>query len=136
MGLDVSIYRSDYDADINRFHGATRVCVVNVSGPFEPVEEAFLNKIGRIVEVIPAAILVDGPNVGGQSFKVLVPAEQDEHGEWQPIETNTDEYAGPSFGGTYASSSDSRWSRATGTYGAIPVHDRCESWANYEAVSR
>lgn len=41
------------------------------------------------------------------------------------------------FGGTYAASSDSRFSEITGgTYGAIPVHDRTETWKEYEILSR
>ena len=35
------------------------------------------------------------------------------------------------FGGNYAASSDSRWSRLIGDPGVVPIHDRSESWANY-----
>lgn len=49
---------------------------------------------------------------------------------------------GPMFGGSYAASSDSRFSRMiadlTGRpfYGAVPVHDRFETQAVYDALSR
>ena len=45
--------------------------------------------------------------------------------------------AGWMMGGNYAASCDSRFSKAVGgTYGAVPVHDRQESWEQYEALSR
>ena len=44
--------------------------------------------------------------------------------------------AGPMMGGTYAATSDSRFGKATGVYGAIPIHDRFESWELYERMSR
>ena len=44
--------------------------------------------------------------------------------------------AGWMFGGNYAASSDSRYHRLTfGMYGAVPVHDRQESWPQYEMLS-
>lgn len=45
------------------------------------------------------------------------------------------------FGGTYIADSDSRFNRAVEKilgarfYGAIPLHDRTESWEAYEALS-
>lgn len=40
-------------------------------------------------------------------------------------------------GGAYAASCDSRFSEMTGgMYGAVPVHDRTETWEEYEILSR
>ena len=40
-------------------------------------------------------------------------------------------------GGAFASSCDSRFGRIIGgMYGAVPVHDRTETWEEYEALSR
>lgn len=39
-------------------------------------------------------------------------------------------------GGAYAASSDSRFSEMVGIYGAVPVHDRTETWEEYELLSR
>jgi hypothetical protein len=49
---------------------------------------------------------------------------------------------GPMFGGNYAATSDSRFSRACekllghSFYGAVPIHDRYETPAQYEALSK
>ena len=45
--------------------------------------------------------------------------------------------AGWMMGGNYAATSDSRFSRMTGNYyEAIPIHDRQETWAEYDMLSR
>lgn len=110
MGLRVEIVRGRYDSELNVFHGRETVVVTNVEGPFEPTEKE------------PAALL--SSNAFGQP--ILVPAE----GPTQK------EAAGPMSGGTYAASVDSRFGKATGIYGAIPVHDRFEPWPLYEAMLR
>ena len=108
MGLHVSIYRDDYDSDHNVFYGKRRLTITNVEGPFEPTEDA------------PAALLTKHAG----NFIVI------------PDDGYTTA-AGPQMsGGTYASTSDSRWRRATGLYAAIPIHDRRETWAEYEQLSR
>lgn len=44
--------------------------------------------------------------------------------------------AGWMMGGNYAATSDSRFSALVdGQYGAIAIHDRQESWENYELLS-
>jgi hypothetical protein len=107
MGLHVSIYRSQHDSEANVFHGAKSVTVVNLPGPFEPTPEA------------PAARLWHTP----YGDPILVP------------DTYQPEKAGPMNGGTFAATSDSRWNSAVG-YRAIPVHDRFETWAQYEEMTR
>lgn len=108
MGLIVSIYRDDYDSDHNLFHGVRSVVVVNVPGPFEPTPER------------PAARLTR--NALGSV--VLVPDESPGEGLTPFM-----------FGGTFAASSDSRFRQEVGMYGAVPVHDRVESWDEYRALS-
>ena len=108
MGLIVEIYRSDYDSELNVFHGCKNITVTNVEGPFEPTQDR------------PAGKLVKHA------------------GNW--VIRPDDDYSealGPQMnGGTYGSTSDSRWSSATGLYAAIPIHDRRETWEDYERLSR
>lgn len=99
MGLHVSIYRSDYDCKLNVFYGKKGVTITNVEGPFKPSDE------------YPAAIIKDGYTAGS---KIIVPVDEVPDNVFQMM------------GGTYANSSDSRFSEATGTYNAIPIHDRRE----------
>lgn len=108
MGLLVSIYRSDYDSSANVFYGMEKICVVNIEGPFKPTDE------------MPAAVL-DTNSVGQ---KIIRPFGEVPSGYYQMA------------GGTFASSSDSRFSEAIGLYGAIPIHDRREAYATYEEMSR
>ena len=109
MGLIVSIYRDNYDSDLNAFRGFDKATVINVSGPFDPTPDA------------PAARLER--NARGSA--ILVP-------EAQPGEGLTSYM----FGGTYAATSDSRWREATGIYGAVPIHDRSETYELYNALSQ
>lgn len=112
MGLLVSIYRDDYDSEMNVFYGKTKLVLVNVEGPFEPSADA------------PAAKLVQGYG----KTAIIIPAENDFEG----VQMN---------GGTFASTSDSRFQRAVeGLVGvshfAVAIHDRRETWAQYEQFSR
>ena len=60
----------------------------------------------------------------------------------RPITDTPEGHTGWTFGGSYIATSDSRFSEAveeiTGQdfYGAIPLHDRTDTWANYERLSR
>lgn len=112
MGLRISIYRDDYDSKLNVFHGKRQVTLVNVSGPFEPTEDA------------PAAVLVAG-YVGKQA--IIIPADEYKDGAQM-------------FGGTFGSTSDSRFSEAVkelcGTsHFAVAIHDRRENWEQYKQFS-
>jgi len=111
MGLLVDIFRADYDSPLNAFHGLRRVTVTNLPGPFEPSDDA------------PAARLARGP--GGD--RIIVPDDDERYGPPR---------YGPMFGGTYAATSDSRYSQATGGRAALPVHDRYETPDQYEEMSR
>lgn len=107
MGLIVKIYRADYRSDMNRFDACKGLCIVNVEGPFSPDRK------------YPAARLV-------------------KHcGDWivQPVEEPGEGHTPYMDGGSYAATSDSRWTRKVG-YGAVPVHDSSATWAEYEQLSR
>lgn len=106
MGLIVSIVRDKYDSPVNAFFGYGEVTVVNVDGPFDPTPDR------------PAARLA----TNGMGNPIIVPASAPEDGltPWMA-------------GGTFAYTSDSRFSRATGLYAAVPVHDYAEPWAAYDS---
>ena len=93
---------------------AGSLCVVNVPGPFNPRPE------------MPAFELVEGP--GGRGHAIL-----------RPVEAKKPGMVGPMFGGNYAETSDDRFTQAlrdlTGAkfYGAVPIFDRYETTAEYEA---
>ena len=118
MGLSVSVYRWGLGDCTNggKSAGVGSLCVVNVSGPFNPRPE------------LPAFELVEGP--GGRGHAIL-----------RPVEAKKPGMVGPMFGGNYADG-DSRMDEAvralTGAkfYGAVPIFDRYETPAEYEALSR
>ena len=112
MGLIASIYRSSYDSQMNVFYGKSEVTLINVEGPFNPTENA------------PAAKLIQGYG----NTVIIVPADD----EFEGVQMN---------GGTYASTSDSRFQRAVEkiagvSHFAVAIHDRRESWEDYERFSR
>lgn len=114
MGLLVSVYRSGNGDCTNNGMSAkvTKLCLVNVEGPFNPSEDA------------PAALLVKNDNLRqATQLAKIVPA--DGHGMRRE--------GWFMFGGNYAACSDSRFgeamARLTGidyaSY-AVPIHDRQE----------
>lgn len=108
MGMIVSIYRDDYDSSLNVFNGVRTVTVVNVPGPFEPTPDRPAARLDR--------------NAFGNP--ILVP------------DVSTSEGMTPyMFGGTFAATSDSRWRESVGIYGAVPIHDRSETWDDYRTYS-
>ena len=115
MGLILDIYRSaQYDSKMNVFYGKHEVTVVNVEGPFEPTEDR------------PAAFLTE--NALGSP--IVVPLD------WHESSSNGKGLI--MFGGAFAATSDSRLREALGEkhfYGAIPIHDRVETWEEYERYS-
>ncbi len=97
------------------------VVVVNCDGPFEPADHR------------PAVLIV--PNKYGDP--IAVPAVLDDAGHWVPA--RPEGTVGPMMGGCYIATSDSRFKRLSamlGLYGAVPLHDRFETPAQYEALSR
>jgi len=117
MGLTVQVYRDNLGDCTNGGASSTvdAVCVINMDGPFNPSADR------------PAFELIPGAFPG---TAVLVPADR------------PDGMIGPMFGGNMGYSSDSRFSRAvekmTGHrfYGALPIHDRFETQADYDALTR
>lgn len=108
MGLIVKLYRDSYRCDLNVFDKVEGVTVVNIEGPFKPNEK------------YPAAVLTT--NALGDP--IIAPEG--------PTPANC---VPAMFGGTYAATSDGRFSKAVGLYGAIPVHDRVETWDQFAEFS-
>ncbi|MND22857.1 hypothetical protein D3C76_165600 [compost metagenome] len=110
MGLIVEVYRSARMGDCTNNGVSSRVdslTLVNVSGPFEPSDNA------------PAAWLVPHRTMKGVVY--IVCEDPVTSGKW------------PMAGGNYAATSDSRFSEAvqklTGFpvwHGAVKIHDRYE----------
>ena len=111
MGLILTVYRNAEGYDCTN-GGVTskfnKVCVTNVEGPFDPSPDA------------PAVELVGKSFSFGKSVN-LVPVDLLEKKSWTM------------FGGNYATTSDSRFSKAVEKMlgvpfwsGAVPVHDRVE----------
>ena len=111
MGLPASIYRDEYRSSMNVFDNFARVTLVNVDGPFEPSENA------------PAAVLVKGNDPG----TVVVRAVRN-----YSASDETHDVIRGMMGGSYVSTSDSRFSQAVEKivggrfYGAVALHDRVE----------
>jgi hypothetical protein len=111
------------------------VTLVNVEGPFDPTPDA------------PAAVLVAG-NVAGTAK--VVPAVEvtgpgaavEYHGKYGPLLADGEKTIGPMMGGSYVCTSDSRFNNAIEAllgkrfYGAVPLHDRYETPAQYDMLSR
>jgi hypothetical protein len=109
MGIHVNIYKSgNYDCtNGGESSYAKGFCVTNAEGPFEPCEE------------YPAAELVMAEPIGGQKILRLIPVSKKD--KWTM------------FGGNYAATSDSRFSRladrllGSNFFGAVAVFDRVEN---------
>lgn len=84
----------------------------------------------------PVALVVRRP-FGTEPVFHLEPVEQTENGGWQLV---SDAHGPTMAGGNYAATSDSRFGELIRSYGgpsyvALSVHDRCESWDQYRALS-
>ena len=115
MGLIVEVFRNPLgDCTGGGISGRdSSLTVVNIDGPFHPTPER------------PAVALVDGPF----KTKHIVPVLGDDDEGWRMASPAG--FVGPMMGGNYAASSDSRFSRAVGFYGAVAIHDRYETVAQY-----
>lgn len=109
MGLIVNVLRSNIgDRTLGGVSSeADFLCVVNIDGPFDPDSR------------FPAVLLVPGA-LGSLNIR---PAKKDSSGRWI-----VDPTRGYSAGGNFAYSSDSRFGRAVGFYGAVAIHDREEAY--------
>jgi len=123
MGLTVSIYRTDGDYSNGGVSGrVNQLTLINVEGPFEPSDNA------------PAAKLVEG-NLGMGYAKVIPCIDHPTN-----MMGDMSKLIGPMMGGTYVSTSDSRFSEKLQKLGvnrgvAIPFHDRYETSEQYRALS-
>jgi hypothetical protein len=110
MGLTAYVYRSDWNDPKNVFYGRDTIHVVNIPGPSEPRAG---DAVALLEQHTPGACR-------------LVPAILWD-GEWVAAR-------GMASGGTYGSTSDSRFSEAVEAllghhyYGAVAIHDRLH-WA-------
>lgn len=114
MGMLVSVYRN-VELPVDCSNGGisarhSKLCVVNVEGPFEPDDET------------PAVLLE--PHYPG--ILRLVPAVKNDQGRWVVPRV------WHMFGGNYGSTSDSRFTERCEAllghkfYGAVAIHDRVE----------
>lgn len=121
MGLRARVYRSaGPDASCGGVSVNDVIVVVNLDGPFEPTA----SKRGDGEE--PPVLLTEGP----LGDPILVPAVKNDAGEYEPMKF--DNLVGPMFGGRFAYATDGRFPGHT----AIPIHDRFETVAQYERLSR
>jgi hypothetical protein len=110
MGLQVGLYRNDYNSCNNVFGGWTTVTLTNVEGPFDPTPNA------------PAAVV----KKNSHGNPVIYPDMEWMHAH--DMHDTVRENGHFAFGGAYAGTTDSRFGealRAMGTHGyfAVPVHD-------------
>lgn len=110
MGLTVELLRGSYNSPRNVFRNVSKITLVNVDGPSEPSPQA------------PAARIVSGPS----GTIHIVP--DDPFTEFQNL---GDGFV--SSGGSFAYSTDSRFSQAVGkllgvAHVAIAVHDFFETY--------
>jgi hypothetical protein len=127
MGLPVYVYRDSALGDCTNGGVSskfTRLVVMNVEGPFSPTDDT-------------APVLLE--RNAGNSVRI-VPAKLDAAGDWVPLKPENT--AGPMMGGNYAATSDSRFGQAIRKilghdfYGAVAIHDRFETWEQYDRLSR
>jgi len=126
MGLHVDVFRSGLGDCTNggKSKYARSICIVNLTEIL-----GYKCDIFEASDEYPAFKLVKG-NLRG-TLK-LVPVGDEREGKG----------AGPMMGGNYGATSDSRFNEACEKilghvfYGAVPIHDRYETWAMNEALSR
>ena len=106
-GLPVSIYRSDYDCELNFLHGK---------------KNAVLTGVG-----IPE---LDEPSEEYPELLLMVP--KGKYNYCEPTKATPEGHTSYMSGGTFIYSCDSRFPFE----GAIPVHDRTETWELYDRMSR
>jgi hypothetical protein len=127
MGLSVSIYKdggkSFSNGGVSTF--MDEGVIVNIDGPSSDPDN------------VHRAALMLVPGAYGTAR--VVPAVPTPDGGW--TEERRLRSVGPMMGGCYVATSDSRFTEAvekiTGTkfYGAVPLHDRFETTAEYAAMS-
>ncbi|MAH51789.1 hypothetical protein CMI37_38590 [Candidatus Pacearchaeota archaeon] len=112
--LLVDVHRRAFDATndgLSKHHDMLRVTLPGDS----PGDSKYNREIPHFY--------LDENNVGGERYVFLRPAKAAEGAGWMN-------------GGNFAHTSDGRFRSAVGHGGAIPIHDRDETWEEYEALSR
>lgn len=128
-GLTLNVYRHA-DGDFTNGGVSSRHTRLTLVGVRRNGVVSELPKYAQVVEPredAPAVVLVESalPHLEGPHIE---PVDYDTSG------------TPPMFGGNYAASSDSRWSELGDVFGhgrisAVRVHDRIESWAQYQQLS-
>tara|TARA_Y100000310_G_C20549394_1_gene747264 strand:+ start:563 stop:895 length:333 start_codon:yes stop_codon:yes gene_type:complete len=110
MKIPVNVHRSVYDSTNN---GLSKFFDrLNVTLPGEDPGDSKLPHF-----------YLDVKHVGRDPYYYLRPAKAAEGAGWMN-------------GGNFAHTTDSRFTREVGHNGAVPIHDRDETWEQYEALSR
>lgn len=117
-GLTASIFEDKRIGNCSNGGISSRCSMVTVVGLGEDSE------IREATDDAPAVKLVRRI-IGG---KLCVHAE--------PVDPVPEGHAGWMMGGSYISTSDGRFADAIGFYGAVALHDRSETWAMYDQLSR
>ena len=111
-GIRADIYKSRFgdcsNGGISSRVGTVTIIDDRIAGPFEPTDDA------------PAVRIVERM-IMGRPYVHVEPIDQ------------PDGMLGPMMGGTYVATSDSRLRRIA--QGGIPLHDRFETQAQYNALS-
>ena len=118
LGLTAYIYRCGHDASnggISRWDGPD--CIVVFGTEKAPLE----GYIKRGEYAYPEVEL--RRNQFGDVYAVAPPT---------PLQQGSTGH--PMMGGNYIATSDSRFSEATGIYGAVPLHDRYETLEQYRSL--
>jgi hypothetical protein len=131
-GLLLTVYYNNNSrscgGDVSRNHEKVVVVgVVDETDPRHPVTRT-LPRESRVFtpgEDAPAVVLVIRNLFAGQERTMVL----------RPLAAPPEGHTPYMAGGSFADTSDSRWHALTRTYGAIPLHDRTDTWGTYHALT-
>ena len=86
------------------------------------------------VEPLPADSRVFSPTDDAPEVTLVIRDNGYHH--WlhlEPVAGTPEGHTTYMMGGNYAGTSDARWSELVGDHGPVAVHDRTETWAQYDA---
>ena len=130
-GMWLEVYRSATGADCTNGGISSRVTRVTVTGVL------FMGRATRGWSELPAEMQVFEPKP--EAPEVVLVVRTHAHGRWlhlEPAEGAPAGTVGLMMGGNFAGSSDSRWAELTGGVDLVAIHDRSETPAQYDALSR
>ena len=132
-GLILSVYRNAELGDCTNGGITSRVAMITVTG----VRKGWHRGEG-VTEPLPEHMRVFAPSERAPEVELII--RDNGSIRWLSLEPAAD---GPAdctpymAGGNYAGSTDSRWSELCGSHGPlVSVHDRTETWEQYDALSR